>query len=98
MARSKGGSASGCFTLIIIGGVVYLWSLNPAYGIVALVVGLVLLFAACWPKSCHVCGNQIKRDSYTWQIEGKSKRVCPKCNQALERRKSKQATDKLFSK
>lgn len=98
MARSKGNSAVGCITLIIIGGIVYLWSLSTAYGIMALVGGLVLICAVNSPKSCQLCGNQIKRDSYNWEIEGKSKRVCPKCNQTLERQKSKQATDKLLKK
>ncbi len=97
MGRSKGSSAVGCFTLILIGVVAYVWSVNSTYGISALVLGLVLVFAACWPKGCQVCGNQIKRDSYTWKIDGKSKRVCPKCNQLLERRQSKKAVDKLFN-
>lgn len=98
MGKSKGSSTVGCFTLIVIGGVIYLWSINPAAGIAALVAGIVLLFASCWPKSCQICGNEIKRGAYTWQIEGKRKRVCPKCNQTMERRQSKQATDKLFGK
>lgn len=98
MAQSEENLAATFLILIVIAGVVYLWSINPAYGITALVVGLVLIFAACWPKSCQVCGNQIKRDSYTWQIQGKSKRVCAKCNQVLEWRQSKQAVDKLFRK
>lgn len=101
MARSKASrdlSVAGCFTLIVIGGVSYLWSLSPVVAIAALVVVLVLVVVACWPKSCQVCGNQIKRYSYNWQIEGRSKRVCPKCNQALESRQSKQAMERLLNK
>ncbi|MCX5638847.1 MAG: hypothetical protein NTX52_14310 [Planctomycetota bacterium] len=97
MARRKS-NRLGWLTLIIIGLIVYLWYLKPTYGIAALVVGVVLILAAFWPKTCQICGNQIRRVSYTWTIEGQKKRVCPKCNQALERRQSKQVFDDLFDK
>jgi hypothetical protein len=82
--------------IIIVAIIIHLWSINPAYGIVVLIVGLFLFLSAFRPKTCQICGSQIKRVYYKWEISGWKKRVCPKCNQELSRRKSKHAVDNLF--
>ncbi len=97
MGKSKGNPALGCLLVLAIGGIIYLWTISPIYGIGALVLGLILLMAANWQKDCQICGNPIKRDSYTWTMDdGQKKRVCPKCNQTLERRQSREAIKKYL--
>lgn len=62
---------------------------NPWLSIVALIgVGAWGFWKS---RSCQICGNSIKRSSYTWTIDGKKKRVCPHCNQQLERQQSRNA-------
>ena len=74
MGKSKGNPALGCLFILAIGGIIYLWTISPFYGIGALVLGFILLIAASWPSSCQICGNQIKRDSYTWTMDDGQKR------------------------
>lgn len=40
------------------------------------------------PSRCDVCGGSIKRNYYSWTIDGQSRTVCPTCNRTMERRKS----------
>lgn len=37
-------------------------------------------------KRCQTCGKAIKEHHYTWRIEGKKVRLCPRCNGQMERR------------
>jgi len=93
----KNDSAAGCLVLIIGGIGAFLWYSGMFWIAVGVVVFMsVLLFIAARPKHCQICGNQIRKDSYRWEIEGKEKIVCPKCNQAIERKKSKVAVSSLL--
>jgi ribosome-binding protein aMBF1 (putative translation factor) len=64
--------------------------------IIGIVVVLVVLVAFAGPGKCDVCGQPIKKTSYTWKIEGKKQKLCPKCNVQMERRVSKEAFKKRF--
>lgn len=44
------------------------------------------------PSECEQCGNEIRRNYYTWTIDGREKVVCPECNKSLRRKASKGAT------
>lgn len=91
MARSRHGSIAGYGLLFVLGVTAYLWSLSPTL-VFILGASLAALFVlAIWPKRCQVCGKLIKRSSHTWRIGGQKKRVCPSCNQALERKQSRRA-------
>ncbi len=69
-------------------------------GVIALVVcgGLFFYFASRGATKCELCGNELRRESYKWKIDGKNKQLCPKCNQTLEKRRSKEATDRVVDK
>ena len=43
------------------------------------------------PARCDQCGNELKRNSYVWEFDGKKKRVCPECNRTYRRRNSSAA-------
>lgn len=51
---------------------------------------------AAKPKRCTFCGNVIRRTGYIWEIEGKKHILCPHCNTQMERRKSREAMDRIF--
>lgn len=61
----------------------------------AIVVVFALAAALGRSKKCELCGSLIKRTYYTWTIQGKKMRLCPRCNGRLENKKSKQAVDRL---
>lgn len=95
MARSKKGEAAGFLGLIIIGVITYLFMQNIWCGSIVVVVGLVLLVAIAMPRNCDICGNTLRRTSYTWAVDGKKRTVCPHCNQSLERKQSREAMKKF---
>ena len=95
----KNDSAAGCSILIILIGVAYIWSKGGFWiAVPVIVLAVALIGIAAKPRRCQICGNPIKKDSHTWEIEGKRKVVCPKCNQAIERRNSKAAVANLLGK
>lgn len=56
-----------------------------------LVFMLILGILRGRPKRCDVCGVTIRRKYYEWKTsEGKMK-LCPKCNNRMESRKSSRA-------
>lgn len=68
-------------------------------GVGVLIVGAIAVQAAVnTPRRCGVCGLQIKRTTHHWTIEGKSVRLCSRCNTRLANRKSKEGIEKLFGK
>jgi hypothetical protein len=69
---------------------------SSVVGVVVVVVVVLILLSSLRPKRCDICGLPFRRSFYTWNIQGAKKRVCPKCNQGLERHKSKQGLDNLF--
>ncbi len=50
-----------------------------------------IIWKAWQTRPCEMCGNQIRKIAYNWVIDGKRKRVCPHCNQRLEREQSRRA-------
>jgi hypothetical protein len=94
MARRS--SVNGCGALIGLGLIVGAVILYPVGGCIAVVVVIALVVVARIPKKCDLCGNLIRKSSFTWGINGKSKRVCPNCNRRIESRKSKASIDELF--
>ncbi len=65
--------------------------MNPlGFLIVAAICGSFAWKVYRWlfPPRCRICGNLLKRTYYTWNLDGKSTRVCPECNQKLRRRQS----------
>ncbi len=67
-----------------------------AYPIASIVIGLIIiLIIAFQVRKCDICGALIKRQSYKWEINGEKKRVCPKCNNGLENKRSREAIRNL---
>lgn len=48
------------------------------------------------PGSCYVCEIDLKKKSYTWELDGKNRKVCPNCNRKLENKKSSKAMKAKF--
>lgn len=64
------------------------------------IIGAIILFiiiTSARTKKCTVCNVPIKRLYYTWKVEGKKHRMCPKCNTQMERRVSKQTFNKKIT-
>jgi len=98
MAKTSG-AGCGCLTLLvavalIVGGILN-WTTNGWVGCVA---GIVLLIAGGMmmpATSCELCGANLKRTTYAWKINGKSKAICPSCNRSMSARKSAAAVARL---
>ena len=81
--------------VLVLGAIASVFQNAPVLGF--LLVGL-LIGGAVWlfmPHACDLCGSQLKRSVYQWAIDGEKKKVCPNCNRGLERRKSKEALQRL---
>ena len=59
---------------------------------------LCVLWALIPPAQCSVCSTLLRKSSHIWIIEGKKQWLCPKCNQSMERRKSRGAMNKRFGR
>ena len=67
--------------------------------IVLFVLAFVLeLIKAAWKGSCGVCNATIRKTSYRWKIDGKTVRMCPRCNSRMEGRKSRTAFEEKFGR
>ena len=64
--------------------------------IIGIIILIVIIALLCKQKKCDVCGLDIKRKFYTWEIDGKKQTLCPKCNSQMERKVSKQAFKNRF--
>lgn len=64
--------------------------------VVGIVVFLFIIGSLAKPTTCSVCGQALKRNSYTWTIEGKKQVLCPKCNSRMENKVSKEAFKAKF--
>lgn len=98
--QNAGTGCAGCLMLLLV-----LWLASAGFGgatglLIAGVgiVGLILVAALAPPIRCEICQNQLKRMSFTWTIDGKSRRVCSHCNTRLEREQSRQAMKRLRGK
>ena len=92
----KGNSALGCLFLVVVaaGIIMSLWQRSPVLAItvaLGLTATLFLLGYLFRPRRCDICGNRLQRASYTWELEGAKKRVCPHCNRSFERKQSQRA-------
>lgn len=57
---------------------------------------IMVIGAFVGPGKCGVCGVGLKKKSYTWKVDGKNQKLCPKCNSQMERKVSKEAFSKKF--
>ena len=62
---------------------------------IAVVVGLTLFRGR--PSRCSMCDNLLRRTSYKWKIDGKTRHLCPHCNQRMERQQSAEGFDDFKS-
>jgi len=60
------------------------------------IILLVIIVLFCKPSRCAICGLTIKKKYYTWEINGKNRKICPKCNNQMEHKVSKEAFKKKF--
>ncbi len=99
MGRSHEPEAGlGCFILAAVCVVIYFFMQNTGSGVIAAIVALVILIITRPASSCHICGLDFKRESYSWKLEGKNRLVCPNCNRKLEKRQSDAAFKEYESK
>ena len=100
MAR-KIGSGGALVTLIFIGILIYLYANHTTTAIVLTIifVSLIgLMIATAKPGRCGICGNDLKKKSYQWELEVKKVTVCPNCNRELEKKRSRDAVKKYLDK
>lgn len=64
--------------------------------IIGVLIVWVVLKAFSGSGRCDVCNQAIKKTYYTWKIEGKKQKLCPRCNTKMESRVSSQAFRKKF--
>ncbi len=98
MARRKATTALDKFFSKIIALVVIFILIGAAfvYPIPAIAIGVIIIaIMAFQVRKCELCGALIKRQSYKWEIKGEKKRVCPKCNNNLENKRSREAIRNL---
>jgi hypothetical protein len=81
--------------LIVIGGGIWLFQNHPWWAVILVIVVGIGVFSTLKSSTCDLCSTLLKRNVYTWKIDGKKKRICPNCNRELERRKSKEAISRL---
>lgn len=81
---------------------ILLWPvLLPFRFAAALVMGpfqllAALLAAMSW--RCGVCGRLITKQSYMWEIEGRTTKACPGCNKRLQNELSKNGVRHLMAR
>lgn len=67
-----------------------------SYPILAITIGILAVIAMAYQvRKCELCGAMLKRQSYTWEIKGEKKKICPKCNNNLENKRSREAVRNL---
>jgi len=89
--RSKRSDAALVGLLLIIGLPIWLFQNHPAVATIVVIIILAVLVLSAHSRTCEICGVQLKRVLYRWEIDGKRKVVCPNCNRTLERRQSDRA-------
>ena len=98
MARRKTTILDKFFSKIIASIVIFIviGAAFTAYPIPAVTIGVIIIaIMAFQVRKCELCGALIKRQSYKWEIKGQKKRVCPKCNNSLENKRSREAVRNL---
>ncbi len=85
-------SAIGCLLGLAL--IAVLWSQHWALGVGGIVLLVIVVGMFAQPTECGICGNKLKKTSYKWELEGKKVRVCPSCNSALEKKRSREALKK----
>jgi hypothetical protein len=58
-------------------------------GLAAVAIAYFALFGTMPKSNCDVCGAELKRNRYTYEINGAPATLCPNCNRAMERKTSK---------
>ena len=98
MARRKTTALDKFFSKIIASIVIFIviGAAFTAYPIPAITIGVIIIAIMAFQiRKCELCGALIKRQSYKWEIKGEKKRVCPKCNNNLENKRSREAIKNL---
>ncbi len=101
MGRRKAGAGEAIGCLVLISVIVWLFAEHPRWAWVG--VGVIILVGVGYlfgggPASCQLCGGELKKTRYTWEIKGEKKTVCPTCNRRLQSKRSKKVVDELFEK
>jgi hypothetical protein len=77
-------------------GLIIIGATFTAYPIPAIAIGVIIIAIITFQvRKCELCGALIKRQSYKWEIKGEKKRVCPKCNNNLDNKRSREAIRNL---
>ena len=71
-------------------GIKYGW-LYFTFWLIILGGGYIAVYSAINPVRCALCDVPLRKKSYTWDIKGERKRVCPECNKTLQRKRSNAA-------
>lgn len=66
------------------------------YWLIGFIVIVLLYKKLSLPKSCSICKVRFKKGYYPWKIEGKNKKLCPKCNNRMENKLSREAFKDKF--
>jgi hypothetical protein len=72
------------------------WIIFMVIGVLGALFGIGVLAALSGNVRCSVCGVPLKRKTYTWTLNGKTQKVCPKCNSRMENKVSKDAFKSKF--
>jgi hypothetical protein len=91
MARSKKADQALIMLLVVVGLPIWLFQNYPLVAFALLALAVAGLIAYVRSRNCELCGVQLKRAVYEWQIDGERKRLCPNCNRGLEKRQSARA-------
>lgn len=105
MSKTKG-SGCGCALTLVIAAVAGLLaaSQDPKLGLFIFIgiaiVGMIIVAASSSQKkmTCDICSSPIRKKYYEVEINDVRKSACPHCYSSIERKLSKAATDRLFSK
>lgn len=88
--RRKSSSSGGVVGILLLLALGFVFT-RPLIGVPVLIGVVILAVVLMRPGRCGVCSNTLKRAAYTWQLGDKQVKVCPHCNQRLEREQSRAA-------
>jgi hypothetical protein len=84
---ASSGAASGCLIIFVV--VVGYAAQYPVIAGGAAVVLVIFMVASGRPDRCTLCNNILKRTTHLWTISGTKHKLCPHCNNRMERQQSK---------
>ena len=66
------------------------------YWLICFIIIVLIYKKLSLPKSCNICNVRFKKGYYPWTIYGKNQKLCPKCNNRMENKLSKEAFNDKF--